>query len=78
MVHIDGIATDLEDSDVDRAIGMACQHADGYRLTLQARIPSVDANVVTTFEDRGFHIVAEADDDDEQGAHYVLRRAASA
>lgn len=78
VVHIDGIATDAENGDVDRAIGIACQHADGYRLTLQARIPSIDANVVPSFESRGFQIVAEADEDDEQGAHYVLRRAAAA
>lgn len=78
VVHLDGIATDIETENVDRAISIACQHADGYRLTLQARIPSIDANVVPSFENRGFQIVAEADENDEHGAHYVLRRAAAA
>lgn len=77
VVHIDSIATDLQRENVGKAIGMACQHADGHRLTLQAKIPTVNANVVTDFEERGFCVVAEADEDDEQGAHYVLRRAAA-
>ena len=77
VVHLDGIAQDSQDAQISRVLGIACQHADGMRLTLQAKIAAVDANVVPDFEQCGFRIVAETDEDDLEGAHYVLRRAAA-
>lgn len=60
-----------------RAIRIACEHADIERLTLETAVPAIQANIVDDYEANGFRVVIETDEEHEQGAHCLLRRAAA-
>jgi hypothetical protein len=60
-----------------KAIRTVCEFADSNRLTIEAAVPAVEAGVVVDYEAMGFNVVLETDEDHEQGAHCLLRRAAA-
>lgn len=59
-----------------RAIRIVCEHADTARLTVEALVPSVIANTVSDYESCGFNIIMHPNDESEEDAHFILRRAA--
>jgi hypothetical protein len=59
-----------------RAIRMMCEQADAMRYSVEANVPSVLGDSVKHFEHAGFQIAHETGSDDEDGAHFVLRRRA--
>lgn len=72
----------LESDDVGhetarRAIRIACEHADAERLTIETAVPLVESAIVSDYEVNGFRVVMETDEEHEQGAHCLLRRAAA-
>jgi len=72
----------LESEDVGhdtarKAIRMACEHADAEKLSIETAVPLVESAIVTDYEINGFRVVMETDEEHEQGAHCLLRRAAA-
>jgi GNAT superfamily N-acetyltransferase len=60
-----------------KAIRTICEFADSNRLTIEAAVPAIFGGVVVDYEANGFNVVFETDDNHEQGAHCLLRRAAA-
>lgn len=66
---------DTDHNAMRRAMRIITEHADASKLTCEAFVPSVMAATVADYEANGFHVVLQADEEDEDGAHVVLRRA---
>ncbi len=60
--------------EIKRAIRLVCEHADASRYTIEALVPAIFGSSVTQYEELGFRIVNQADEEDEDGAHFLLRR----
>ena len=74
---VQGIELDPDNSEyVDRAIRLLSNYADANRLSTDAIVYPVQANVIERYIAHGFEIHLEPQDEDEEGAHTLLRRIA--
>lgn len=62
---------------IAKAIRILCEHADAARFSIEVKVPEIFSSLVSILTPRGFRIAALAGDDDEAGAHYLLRRSAT-
>lgn len=59
---------------VTRSINLLVNHADAMRLVLDAVVYPVQANIIDFYLKAGFQIHSSPVDEDDEGAHTLLRR----